>query len=157
MMTECAHLKCQPLLTWPDHWDKPFPGNQYGPNVPFLRNLFRERLKVMLFVMKNTLELFGFDAAAEVRDRLYLSRSARIGAAIEAAFLDDDDLSEVFRSDGASRLEKFECVEAPFDIRLEGLVPFDYDKDGVFLHVEREIASFGAGLHRLDNALADLM
>lgn len=157
MPTEFVLTKSQWLLDWPDHWDKPFPGEVYGPSHPFFRKLFRERLKVMLVVLANTLELFAFDAAAAVRDRLYNSRSARIGAAIEAARLDDDTLSDIFRSEGACLLQKFECFEADSDILFEGLIPFDYDENGVFLHVERRIAAFGAGLHRLDNALADLM
>lgn len=146
-----------PLLNWPVHWDDGPPNHPYGVVEPAARKLFRERLKVMKAVLTNTYKHNGFEAAAEVRERLYNSRSARIGSAIQASRLSDDALADLFRTEGAQHLPSWPCVEAPSDIWLEGHLPFRYDVDGEFLHIERKAAAFGVGLHALDCALGDIM
>jgi hypothetical protein len=147
--------KTQPFLDWPHHWDNGPLSHPYGLVEPVARNLFRERLKVMKRVLATTFKLHGIVDAAKMRHRLYHSRSARIAAAQEGSSLSDEKLSELFKSDGVHHLRSFPAVEAPADIWLEGLVPYDYDEDGQFVHVEREVAAFGVGLHLLDAALLD--
>ncbi|MEQ1515985.1 MAG: hypothetical protein ABL931_05800 [Usitatibacteraceae bacterium] len=156
MPTKSSTHESQPLIDWPNSWDIWTSGHASNVVQPSTKRLFAERLRVILHVLANVRAHQGLGQASDLIPRIYNSRSARAGAAVRASALDDETLSFEFLAFGSDHLNKFNCVEADVRDVVEGYVPYDWDDDGIFLHVCREDAEYGVGLHRLAQTLVGI-